>query len=108
MTKDDFVDYLLYEFNYTRTRKRVYWQFYSITPKAVKMFDRRKHEKIMVKRTGKTLYCMSCKKEKCDHTLFVLNDKEVKKSLDIAYIHKISRVFYGVDFVTGDYEAETW
>src|SRR5262245_34683382 len=102
MTIDDFADYLLYLYEYTRTRKRVYWQFYRITPKMIKMFDRQRHEKITIRRTGKTLYCMSCKKEKCDHTLFALNDKEVKKSLDIEYIHKISRVFYGVDFVTGD------
>ena len=82
MTRTEFLEFAILQAKHKRVNHRAQWQFYSISPKKIGILDRRNKEKISVSRVHDYLFCKKDNDLFCNHCVYCLIDKDVKKSLN--------------------------
>ncbi len=92
MTKTDFVEHMISQSKYNRTKRRLVRQLFSIRPEKIGILDRENKEKVIVQRVHDYLFCEKDHDLECFHCVFcLLSDKDVKKSLHPKYVWYVTR-----------------
>lgn len=93
MTRTEFLEFAILQAKHKRANHRPQWQFYSISSKKIGILDRQNKEKIRVSRVHDYLFCKKDNDLFCNHCVYCLIDKDVKKSLNEKYMWYLIRVF---------------